>query len=335
MGDIMNIIKKGIYSGLRGIGHFTNGIISGAKAGGFTEGFKAGVNASGYGVSKAIWDTNYNNSLLSANRRSCGLDPETGAMLEDTQIYFIVTAIKILEQHNNINNESISKETKQRKKDILSEKLPTITSFANKSIECESRYLSGNHQKVMKKYIKEKGKKIQLEKAKNIKNAMGSILANLGNSLMYSNDFSTGQYLVNLSQGIINDYGSINLTNIFTLVCSKLTSEQLNQYLETIKTLRNNQYAFNDINISLSINYSGLDISTSSNLTSEISTAEISYGEAENLYNSVKEASSEKEKSAMARVEASCTTLYSKVPEYSLGIEALNNKKRNHMHYDL
>ena len=327
----MNVIKKGIYSGLRGIGHFKDALIAGAKAGGFSEGVKAGIDASGYGVSKAIWDTNYSNSLLGVNRRSCGLDPETGAMLEDTQLTFIIAAIKILEQHNKINFEPISKEDKFSKKDRLAETLPTITSYANRSIESESRFLSGSHQRVMKRYIKEKGKKIQLEKAKNIKNAMGSILASLGNSLMYSNDYALGQYLVNLSQGVINDYGSIDLTNIFATVCSRLSSDQLNLYIETIKTLRNNQYAFNDINMSISINFPGLDISTSSNLTSEISTAEISYSEAENLYNNVKEASSEKEKSAMARVEASCTTLYSKVPEYSLGMEALQNKnKKSH-----
>ena len=327
----MGIFKKGFYTGLRGLGHFTNGIVEGAKAGSFSGGVKAGINASGYGVSKAIWDTNHEASLLAANRRACGLDPETGAMLEDTQLSYIITTIKMLEQYNNINNESISQTEKNKKKDRLIETLPTVKSSVNRSISSEARFLSGNHQRVMKKYMDEKGKKIQLEKAKNIKNAMGSILANLGNSIMYSKDFKTGQYLVSISQGIVNDYGSIDLTNVFNIVCNTLTQQQLNQYIETIKTLRNNQYAFNDISISLAINHYDLNISTSSNLTSEISAAEYSFVEAENLYNRVKEASSEKEKKAMERVEASCTTLYSKVPEYSIAMEALNNnKKKSH-----
>lgn len=324
----MGIIKKGIYTGLRGLGHFTNGIIAGAKASSFSEGVKAGINASGYGVSKAIWDTNYEASLLGVNRRSCGLDPETGAMLEDTQLKIVIAAIRLLEQYDIINSESISQEEKNKKKDRLVENLPSVKSYVNKSISSETRFLSGNHQRVMKKYMNEKGKKIQLEKAKELKNAMGSILANLGNSIMYSKDYATGQYLVSVSQGIINDYGSIDLTNVFSLVSNTLSQEQTNQYIEVLKTLKNNQYAFNDISISMSINYPDINITTSNNLTSSASVAEISFSEAENLYNKVKEASNDKEKKAMERVEASCTTLYSKIPEYSLGFEALKNQKK-------
>ncbi len=309
----VDTLKKGAMTGLRGLATAGEVMKAGAGAGGFGAGVKAGRDLSNVKVPNVISDDNLGTSHTHATRRVSGLDEEKGTITKNTRGKFAETARRLKEVSQDSN---LTEAQKKAKIEEIRNNGDTAKGYAKKAVDGESNILSNNQRNVTTDYIEAKGKLTELKKADDAKNAMASILSQIGSSLSMTPG-QDGSWATNMSQAIADKAGTFDLNRVMKETLNHLNTPDLqSKFEESLKTLQNNQDMFLSCQTSLHTNFDGVKMSTSKDLNSQITSADIATSNAETLFNSVRDASSNTEKTAMNRAVTAGNTLFAMMPEY-------------------
>ena len=315
---------KGLGQGiLRGVGTVGDLAKAGYGAGGFAAGMKAGKDMSNIKVPNAIWDDNQGTSETHAIREASGLNRENGTITKKTRRNFAYASDSskddnLAAQLREIDNDAaLTAEQKKAKKDALRYSGDTARGYAKNAVDSRSHILSADQQRVTTDHIEAKGKDTELQKAIDAKNAMASILSQIGSNLTMSGDITTGQSFTDMSQAISDKAGTENLSTVMDKVMSKLNNDQKSKLEESLKTLQNNQDMFNNCATSIAMNFDGVNMSTSKDLHSAKTSAEIQASNLESVFKSVLDASSASEQRAMNKAVTAGNTLFAMIPEYA------------------